>query len=297
MGSPDPMAEDYYKTLGVARGASKDEIRKAYRKLSRENHPDAKPDDKAASERFQQVQNAWDVLGDDEKRAKYDQFGHAAFERGGSPFQQGGPVDLSDLFGGGGFDFGNLFGGGGRRAPRPRKGQDVQASIDIAFTTAAEGGNHELSLGSKKVDVRIPPGIMNGQAIRLRGQGHPGSHGGPDGDVLVTVKVAPHPWFRREGRNLLIDVPVTMTEAALGAKVDVPTLTEGNVSLTVPGGSSSGTKLRLRGKGIPDRSSGQRGDQIVVLKIVVPKTLDDHSRKLLEEFATRAVGNPRDGLW
>lgn len=292
------MAEDFYKLLGVARGASKDEIKKAYRKLSRENHPDAKPDDKAAAEKFREVQNAWDVLGDDDKRAKYDQFGHAAFERGGSPFQQGGPVDLGDLFGGGGgFDFGNLFGGGGRRAPRPRKGQDVQASIDIAFTTAAEGGSHELSLGPKKIDVRIPPGMTSGQAIRLRGQGHPGSHGGPDGDVLVTVRVSPHPWFRREGRNLLIDVPVTMTEAALGAKVDVPTLTDGNVTLTVPAGSSSGTKLRLRGKGIPDRKTGERGDQFVILKIAVPKELDDRSRELLEEFAERAVGNPRDELW
>jgi curved DNA-binding protein len=291
------MPEDFYKLLGVSRGASKVEIKKAYRKLSRENHPDAKPDDKAAAEKFGEVQNAWDVLSDDEKRAKYDQFGHAAFERGGSPFQQRGPVDLGDIFGGGGFDFGDLFGGGGRRARRPMKGQDVQASIDIAFTTAAEGGSHELSLGPKRIDVRIPPGITSGQAIRLRGQGHPGSNGGPDGDVLVSVKVAPHPWFRREGRNLLIDVPVTMTEAALGAKVDVPTLTEGTVSLTVPAGSSSGTKLRLRGKGIPDRKTGERGDQLVVLKIAVPKELDDRSRELLEEFAERAVGNPRDGLW
>ncbi|MBC8289903.1 MAG: DnaJ domain-containing protein [Planctomycetes bacterium] len=294
------MAEDFYKVLGVARGASKDEIRKVYRKLSRENHPDAKPDDKAAAERFQQVQDAWDVLGDDEKRAKYDQFGHAAFDRSGGPFQQSGPIDMADLFGGGGFDFGDLF-GGGRRAKRPQKGQDITASIEVSFTTAAEGGNHELTLntsaGLKRLDVRIPAGISSGQAVRLKGQGHAGMHGGPPGDVRVTVKIAPHPWFRREGNNLLVDVPITMTEAALGAKVDVPTLTEGLISLTIPPGSSSGAKLRVRGKGCPDRGSGQRGDQIVVLKIVVPKELDELSRKLLEEFAERAVGNPRDGLW
>ena len=295
------MAEDFYKVLGVARGASKDEIRKAYRKLSRENHPDARPDDKGAAEKFQQVQDAWDVLSDDEKRAKYDQFGHAAFDRSSGPFHQSGPIDLGDLFGsGGGFDFGDLF-GGGRRAKRPQKGQDVTATIEVSFTTAAEGGNHELTLntsaGLKRLDVRIPAGISSGQTVRLKGQGHDGLNGGPPGDVRVTVKVAPHPWFRREGNILLVDVPITMTEVALGAKVDVPTLSEGMISLTIPPGSSSGAKLRVRGKGCPDRSSGQRGDQIVVLKIAVPKELDEHSRKLLEEFAERVEGNPRDGLW
>ncbi|MFP6766115.1 MAG: J domain-containing protein [Planctomycetaceae bacterium] len=293
------MADDYYNLLGVTRGAPKDEIRKAYRKCSREFHPDARPDDKAAAEKFQQIQEAWDVLGDDDKRAKYDRFGSAAFERGGS-FQQGGPVDLGDIFGSGGFDLGDLF-GGGRRARPPQKGQDLQASIEVGFTTAAEGGQHDLTLrtntGVQRLDVSIPPGISSGQAVRLRGQGHPGQNGGPNGDVLVTVRVAPHPWFHREGCNLVIEVPVTMTEAGLGAKVDVPTLTAGEVSLTIPAGSSSGTKLRLRGKGVPDRSSGQRGDQIVTLKIVVPKELDDQSRKLLEEFAERTADNPRDGLW
>lgn len=294
------MPEDFYKVLGVSRDASRDEIRKAYRKLSRENHPDVKPDDSAAAARFQQVQNAWDVLGDQEKRAKYDQFGHAAFDRSSGPFRQEGPIDLGDLFGGGGFDFGDLF-GGGRRAKRPQKGQDVTASIEVAFTTAAEGGSYELTLntasGIRRLDVRIPAGISHGQAVRLKGQGHPGQNGGPPGDVRVTVNVAPHPWFRKEGNNLLVEVPITMTEAALGAKVDVPTLTEGLITVTVPPGSSSGSKLRIRGKGCPDRSSGQRGDLIVVLKIVVPKELDEHSRRLLEEFAERAVGNPRDGLW
>jgi len=293
------MADDYYNLLGVSRGASRDEIRKAYRKHSRELHPDARPGDKEAAEKFQQIQQAWDVLGDDEKRSRYDQFGSAAFERNGS-FQQGGPVDLGDIFGAGGIDLGDLFGGGGR-ARRPQKGQDVHASIEVAFTTAAEGGYHELTLktptGIERVKVTIPPGISNGQVIRVRGYGHPGRNGGPDGDVLVKVRVSPHPWFRREGCNLIIEVPVTMTEAALGAKVDVPTLTDGEVSVTVLAGSSSGKKLRLRGKGIPDRSNGQRGDQIVVLKITVPEDLDEQSRKLLEEFAERTENNPREGLW
>lgn len=311
------MADDFYNVLGVQRGASADELRKAYRKLSRENHPDVKPDDKAAAEKFKQVQEAYSVLSDDEKRQKYDRFGHAAFQGGaggGQAWTGGGPVDLGDLFGGaGGVDLGDIFGGGfgsgafggargQRRGPaRPQKGQDAETSIDIPFTTAAEGGTYELTVSmggkSERLTVRIPAGIESGKSIRLSGQGHPGVHGGPNGDLLIKVRVAAHPWFRREGSNLSVDVPVTLTEAALGAKVDVPTLSEGRVSVTVPAGASSGTKLRLREKGVVDPKTKQRGDLFAVLKIIVPKDLDDESRRLLQEFAERNPNDPRTELW
>ena len=303
------MADDYYQVLGVSRKASADEIKKAYRKLSRENHPDVKPDDKSAAEKFKQVQEAYAVLSDNEKRQQYDRFGHAAFQggRGGGPGWAGGgtQVDLGDLFGGG-FDLGDLFGGGAfgggaRRAPRARKGQDAEASIEIPFNTAAEGGSYGLSVNiggqPQQLTARIPAGVNNGSVIRLSGQGHPGMGGGPNGDLLVRIRVAPHPYFRREASNLLVDVPISLTEAALGAKVDVPTLSEGLVTVTVPPGSASSTKLRLRGKGIIDQKTKQHGDLFAVLRIVAPRTLDDRSRELLEELARLQPENLRQDLW
>ena len=299
------MAEDFYQVLGVSRNSSDAEIKKAYRKLSRENHPDSKPDDKVAAEKFKNVQEAYSVLSDSEKRQKYDRFGHAAFEGGrggGSPFG-GGQVDLGDLFGGGGggFDFGDLFGGGGRRAPRARKGQDVETTIDVPFNTAAEGGSYSLTVSTagkpEQITARIPAGVDSGSVIRLSGQGHPGMGGGPNGDLMVKIKVAPHPYFRRDASNLLVDVPISLTEAALGAKVDVPTLSEGLITVTVPAGSASGTRLRLRGKGIINRKTNAPGDLYAILQIVVPKELDDRSRELLEEFAELHPEDLREDRW
>ena len=301
------MAEDFYQVLGVSRNASEADIKKAYRKLSRENHPDSKPDDKVAAEKFKQVQEAYSALGDTEKRQKYDRFGHAAFQGGGrggeSPFG-GGQVDLGDLFGGGGggFDFGDLFGGGGgRRASRARKGQDFETTIDVPFNTAAEGGSYSLTVNTagkpEQITARIPAGVDTGSVIRLSGQGHPGMGGGPNGDLMVKIRVAPHPYFRRDASNLLVDVPISLTEAALGAKVDVPTLSEGLVTVTVPPGSASGTRLRLRGKGIVNRKSNAPGDLYAILQIVVPKELDDRSRKLLEEFAELHPEDLREDRW
>ncbi len=313
------MSEDLYKILGVSRNASEDEIRKAYKKLARENHPDVKPDDKAAAERFREVQEAYAVLGDKEKREQYDQFGKT-FRGGPRTWNTGsGPVDLGDIFsgqfgdGGASIDLGDLFGGafgggggGGRRSrqPQPRrpsKGQNRQAEITVPFQVAAEGGKHELpaSVGGhgEKLAVTIPAGIASGKSIRLAGQGQPGQHGGPSGDLLVKVNVAPHPYFRREGNNVLIDVPITVSEAALGAKIEVPTISEGNVVVTIPPGASSGTKLRLREKGFPDQKTRQRGDQLVVVKIAIPDELSDHARELLEQLAEEAPMKPRDELW
>lgn len=302
------MADDYYATLGVSKSASKDEIRKAYKKLAREFHPDVKPDDKAAAEKFKQIQEAYAVLSDDEKRQQYDQYGRvfngAGPFPGGNPFE-GAEFDLGDLFGGlfgqGGGAAGSPFGGARQRQPRPSNGQDIRAEITVPFQVAMQGGEHEITLtrGSNRdrLSVRIPAGVSDGQAIRLAGQGHPGHHGGRPGNVIVTVRVAEHPWFRREGNNLIVEVPITPAEAALGAKVEVPTLDEGNLVLTVPPGTSGGARLRLRGKGVTDARTKQRGDELVVIKIAVPVELSETQRTLYEQLRELDGPSPRDGLW
>ena len=315
------MADDYYKTLGVPRTADAAEIRKAYRKLARENHPDRNPDDPKAAETFKAVGEAYGVLSDADKRAAYDRFGSNYKQFGGGPggptggggspfggFGGGRQVDVGDLFGEGGFDLNDLLGGlggAGRRRPgggpggspfgaggrgRPRKGADVRTAVTVPFTVAARGGDYELDInrgGSREsLTVKIPAGVQPGGTMRLAGKGEPGGPGGSAGDLLLTVNVAPHPVFRRDGKNLVCDVPVTPAEAALGTKADVPTLSDGVVTLTIPPGTDGGAKLRLRGKGVYDRKAGGEGDQIVQVKIVVPKPLSDRQRELYEELKT-----------
>ncbi|MBM79250.1 MAG: molecular chaperone DnaJ [Planctomycetaceae bacterium] len=301
---------DYYKVLGVSKNATADEIRKAYRQLSREYHPDRKPGDAVAAEKFKEVQEAESVLGDEEKRAKYDRFGSATFQQGGRAHPGGagfggfdGQIDLSSIFGSGGFAdlFGGGMGGGPRPSPRPQKGQDAKVDVDVPFQVAAAGGTHPIHLTvggqSQRLDAKIPSGVQTGSVIRLAGQGHPGQMGAPAGDLLVTIKVAPHPFFRREGNSLLVDVPISISEAVLGAKVDVPTLLEGPVVVTIPPGTSSGAKLRLREKGVPDQKTKQRGDLLVVVKIVVPKEIDDSAKELADQLGQALQHNPRDGMW
>ncbi len=296
---------DFYEVLGVPRGSSQDEIRKAYKKLARKLHPDVKPDDPDAQKKFSEITEAYEVLGDEEKRKKYDQFGHSFNQAGGNPFQGfqgGGGFDLEDILGGMFGGGGSPFGGGGRRGGgRAQKGQDARAEITVPFTVAAEGGEHSLSLqsGSKteRITVKIPAGIEDGQTIRLAGQGNPGIGGAAAGDLLVTIHVAPHPWFRREGTNILVDVPVTPSEAALGGKVDVPTLSDGIVVMNVPPGTSSGTRMRLRGKGVKSSKGAAPGDQFVVLKIVIPKDLSDEAKQYYQKLADLNPVNPRADLW
>lgn len=305
------MADDYYDVLGVKKEATADEIRKAYRKLSRENHPDVKPDDTAAANRFKKVQEAYSVLGDAEKRGQYDRFGPNFQQAGGGQYQWqgggpggGGPVDFGDLFGAGGFDLGDLFGGrgdfGGRRRQRAAKGQDLRTDLTVPFLVAIEGGHHEVSVQRagkiERISVKIPAGVNDGNTIRLAGEGQPGVAGGPAGDLLLTIRVAPHPHFRRDGNNLSVDVPITPAEAALGAKVEAPTLNEGAVLVTMPPGTSSGRRLRLKGKGAPDRKTGTRGDLYVVAKIVVPDGLTSEQRELYEQLS-RLDRDPRAGTW
>ncbi|MEZ6056010.1 MAG: DnaJ C-terminal domain-containing protein [Planctomycetaceae bacterium] len=304
------MALDYYQVLGLSRTATQDEIRKAYKKLAKENHPDAKPGDAAASARFKEASEAYDVLGDAEKRKQYDQFGsqwkHA---QGGGRGQQF-DFDLNDILGkgGGGVDLGDLFGGafgggGGRRRsapPRTSRGRDITAEITIPFHMSAVGGSYDVHVdrgeSTETLAVKIPAGVKPKGTIRLAGQGQPGS-GGPAGDLLITVHVAPHPYFRREGDHLLVDVPVTIIEATLGGPVDIPTLDEGEVTLTIPPGTASGARLRLRGKGFPVLRSSEKGDQFAIIKIVPPKELSDDARRLLTELSEVLDQEPRRGLW
>jgi curved DNA-binding protein len=328
---------DYYKTLGINRGASAEEIRKAYKKLARKYHPDVRPGDKDAADQFKKVQQAYSVLGDADKRVQYDRYGHA-FDggRGGGPYRTAwasGPdgthaVDLSDLFsqffGGGAEGFRGGTGGaqferhpfpGGfgagqageahfghaHAATEPRKGEDITFEVTVPFQVAAEGGNHGLQIrrgeNTERINVKIPAGVQDGSTIRLAGQGQPSPMGGPAGDLLLTVQVAPHPYFYREGNNLLVDVPITPSEAALGTKIEVPTLSEGHVNVKVPPGTSSGTRLRLRGKGVPHPKTHERGDQFVVVKIVIPHETSEAAKKLYSELATIESQTPRSGLW
>jgi curved DNA-binding protein len=322
------MAErDYYEILGVARDATPDAIKKAYRSLARKNHPDVNPGDKSAEGRFKEVQAAYDVLSDQEKRALYDRHGRAAFDgmaasgpransgEWGSRFAEPGfeNIDLSDLIGsfggpprgeegGGASIFEDLMGRvRGGRPSRQRGGRTLEAHLSIPFLTAVKGGETTIEVlrsedKSESLVVKIPPGVDTGAKLRLKGQGEPGSKGSPAGDLTITIEVEPHPYFKREGQNLQVEVPVSVSEAILGAKIDVPAL-EGMKSLTIPPGSSSGLKLRLKGQGIPATAGKPGGDLFVLLKIVVPKHFDAASRRLIEEFSERNPQSPRIGLW
>ena len=270
------MPRDYYEVLGVARNASEADIKKAYRKLAREYHPDRNPGDKQAEARFKEVQEAYDVLDDKPKREQYDRFGFAGPGMGQGPFQNPGggaggfefqgvnPEDLESILGAfGGGAFGEVFGrrGKGRgRAARPP--ESVEAEVAIPFLTAALGGTVSLNVDGRTIDLRIPAGVEEGKKLRLAGQGPNG------GDLFVRIKIEPHPFFRREGRNVILEAPISVTEAILGAKVDVPTLDGTHLTVTVPAGTSSGARLRLRGKGIAG------GDQFIEIKIVAPKIND-----------------------
>jgi len=307
---------DYYQVLGVPKNATKDAIRKAYRKLAREHHPDANPNNPQAAEKFKQIQEAYDVLSDEKKRPLYDQFGkdyeHAARAAaagaagggaGGFPFGGSGPIDLGDFFGQGGVDFSELFGGGGSggrtRGRRAARGADLRATVNVPFETAVRGGTVDLSLDrngqSETLSVKVPAGVTEGQVVRLTGQGSPGRNGSP-GDLYLTITIAPHRYFRREGANLLLDAPVTPAEAVLGARIEVPTLSEGMGVVTIPPGTSSGAKLRLRGKGVLDPQTQQVGDQYVVIKIVVPKKPSESEKALYEQLKEMDV-SPRSHLW
>ncbi|MFH1264894.1 MAG: J domain-containing protein [Planctomycetota bacterium] len=321
------MADDHYKTLGVPRNASQEEIQKAYRKLARQYHPDVNPNDRTAKKKFQEVQAAFDVLNDPQKREMYDRYG-SSFEtygpggpRGGT--WSGGPgggfgefgaedFDFGQVFGerfgaGQGVDLGDLFGQfrraapkGGKRAGRgPRRGADTQSEIEIAFALAVIGGEVQFELRrpsqrSGTVTVKIPPGIEDGKKIRLRGQGEPAPAGGTPGDLLLTVRVAPHPCFQRRGNHLHVKMPVTLSEALLGAKIDLPT-PRGAVSVRVPAGTSSGTKLRVKGHGVAPKN-GPTGDLLAEVQIVLPEKIEEATRETLQKLDLQYPQDPRANL-
>lgn len=290
------MARDPYQVLGVPRGAGADDIRKAFRKLAKKHHPDANPGDSAAEERFKQVSAAFDILGDAEKRRKFDAGeidadGRETFRGFGGGPGQGGPsggfegADFSDIFG---EMFGRRAGRGGPRGgagPGPgagfsAKGPDVRARLEIDLEEAILGGKKRISFqDGRTLDVTIPAGAADGQTLRLRGHGEPGRGG--KGDALIELAIKPHPVFRREGEQLVMDLPVSVPDAVLGGRVQAPT-PDGPVTLTVPKGANSGQSLRLKGKGLSD-ARGVRGDLIARIQVMLPEGPDAK----LEAFAAR----------
>lgn len=352
---------DYYEVLGIARDASPEDIKKAYRRLAREYHPDFNPGNREAEAQFKEVKEAYDILTDPQKRARYDRFGHQEESFGGFGRQGGG---FGSDFGFGGIEdifesfFGGFGGGGGRRRPGPERGADLRYDLEITLEEAFRGGEKEISVprtetcpeckgtrckggaspetcpscgGSgqqqfsrntvfgrfmsvqpcgqchgegrivtnpcprcraqgrvvveRHITVKIPPGVDGGSRLRVSGGGEAGLRGGPAGDLYVFLNIKPHERFQREGDDIIFELPVSMTQAALGAELEVPTL-EGSENLRIPEGTQPGTFFRLRGKGMPRLRGGGRGDQRVLVKVVVPKRLSAREKQLLQELAS-----------
>jgi len=370
----DWLEKDYYAALGVPKDAKPEEIKKAYRRLAREHHPDANKGATSSEEKFKTISEAYDVLSDPERRKEYDDaralFGSGGFRvpGGGGRAGAGVPFDLGDLLGGAGDVFGGIFGGRGgtTRAAAPRRGADLEAEVTLSFADALSGATVPLRLASEKpcptcsgtggkggamprtcpvclgvgqtsknaggfafsepcrecrgrglvvddpcpdcsgtgramgstsIQVRLPAGVADGQRVRLRGKGAPGERGGPAGDLIVLVHVAPHRLFGRRGDALTLTVPVTFPEAALGAEVKVPTLGGAPVTLKIPGGTTNGRTFRVRGKGVP-RKDGTTGDLLVTVEVVVPQKLSAEARKAVDLLAEATAGeNPRNGLF
>jgi len=319
---------DYYDVLGVQRSASADEIKTAFRKMARKYHPDATKNDPKSTERFKEAQEAYEVLSDQGKRKNYDEFGHAGVGAmpggGGDPFGgfrgggpqpgpgrswQGGPgVSVEDFdlngqdfgsifeqfFGGGGGAGGRARGGRGRTRAQPQRGQDVEHPVTLSFEQAARGTHLPLQINRdgklETIDIRIPAGVKDGSRVRVKGRGQAGAGNGEPGDLFIVTRVTPHPYFRREDLDVYLELPISLYEAILGAKVDVPTL-DGRRTLTIPPETSSGAKLRIKAHGI--QRGEEKGDQIVVMKVILPKQLDDEDRKSIEHLAQKHPLNPR----
>ena len=291
---------DYYEILGVSKTASDDEIKKAYRKLAVKYHPDKNPGDKEAEAKFKEINEAHDVLSDKQKRARYDQFGHAGVGGAGNPFGGGaagnpfaggnfnfnGQTFNFDFGNGGAFDdiLGSIFGFGGPGARRPRRGADYQTSVTLTFEEAIFGTTKKVSVNGDDLNVKIPAGIDDGMSIRLRGKGGPAPEGGTEpGDLYVRVRVKSHKHLTREGAIILSEEKISMVDAALGCEIDVETV-DGSITMKVPAGTQSGTPFKLSGHGVPFRSDGDRGPHIVTIIVETPKNLSKRQKELLEEF-------------
>jgi curved DNA-binding protein len=312
------MPTDLYQELGVSRGASADEIKKAYRKLAAKLHPDKNPGNAQAEARFKAVNRAHQVLSDPKKRALYDEFGEDALREsfdaeaarayrraraggGANPFGGRGGFDFSDIFsgrGGGVGSMGDILGemfGGGKRRRAPAKGSDVASEITVDFVSAIRGATLELRVqdGGEEVSVRIPPGAGDGDKLRVGGQGAPGSFGGPPGDLILVIRVKPHPYFERVGLDLYLDLPISVSEAYGGAKVVVPT-PNGNVTLTIPKRAQSGQVVRLRGRGVKRQKS--QGDMYVRFNIRLPEAESDEIREAIDTLAEATDPHLRAGI-
>ena len=318
--------KDYYKTLGVTKSSSKDEIKKAYRDLARKYHPDMNPDNKDAEEKFKEIQEAYEVLHDDQKRQQYDTFGSTGFssQQGGGPgfsgsYTYSGNIPsfeeiFKDIFSysgspGGSYrqqtrgrsdPFNDLFGNFGRGAgTSSQKPKNTQHEITIDFNTAINGGTKDLTINSRdtrgkqkseKLSVKIPPGVDTGSKIRVNGKGE--QVGNKRGDLILKVKVQPHKIFRREKNNIVIDLPITFYEAAIGTNVDVPTI-DGKAQMVIPPGVQNGSKLRLKNKGVKNIKTGKTGDQYVIIKIVMPDKIDKNVLEKMEDIKSNNPYNPR----
>ncbi|HVP11769.1 MAG TPA: J domain-containing protein [Phycisphaerae bacterium] len=323
---------DYYDVLGISKSATEAEIKRAYRRLAKEYHPDRNKGNPDAEAKFKEVQEAYDTLSDKEKRAQYDQFGHAGPGGGfrqtndGTTWTWSGPAnsapggfdvgDVMDMFDfgatgrgrgrGGASVFEEFFGGRGRgrgRGAPVAPAADIEHEVPLSFEQAIRGTTLDLQLETsgkdrrtERISVHIPRGVHDGQRIRVRGKGQPDSAGRTIGDLYVVCRVQPHPYFVRHENDIYLNVPITVAEAALGAKIDLPTI-DGVRTVTIPPGTASGTKLRLAGLGVPDPKGDGRGDQYAVIKIVPPKRLTDEQRKLLEKLGATDSSSPRAGLW
>ena len=306
------MAEDLYSVLGVAKTAKPEAITKAYRKLAKKLHPDLNPGDKAAEEKFKKVAAAYGIVGDEEKRGRYDRGEidasgqetpqqryyreYAGGEEGARYRSTAGFEDIgafSDLFGDLFGERGGARGGaGGRRFSM--RGQDTHYRLDVDFLDAVNGTKTRLTLpDGGTLDVTIPPGVTDGQVLRLKGKGNPGMGEGGPGDALIEIGVKPHPVFKREGGDIVVEVPITFDEAVLGGKVEVPTIT-GRVFATVPPGSNTGQTLRLKGRGIKSKSG--TGDQLVKLSVVLPERIDEDLKSFAERWREAHGYDPRRKL-
>jgi molecular chaperone DnaJ len=293
MAAKDLYEKDFYKVLGVDKKAPADEIKKRYRSLARDLHPDKTKGDAAKEEQFKAVSEAYEILSDTKKRAEYDE-ARSLFERGGFRAPQGGGFqggDFGDIFGGGNPQdiFSNLFGGGGRRGPR--KGQDLQTEATITFRESVFGTTLDLRLGTDRgqtqnISARVPIGVHDGAKIRVKGKGAPGEAG--PGDLFIQLHVKPHPIFGRKGENLTIALPVTFTEAALGADIKVPTLSGEDVTVRIAPGTPSGRTLRVKGRGVTKGST--TGDLLVTVEVQVPQRVDGKALEALQKFAEETAG-------
>ena len=296
--------KDYYAVLGVPRSASDKDVKKAFRKLAQKYHPDTNPDDPASEAKFKDVNEAYEVLGDAEQRKEYDQF-RDAFARGEFVGGPGGGAqyvrmeDLGDLFGGmgtgaGGGNLNDLLGGMFGGGPRASAGQDVSTDVALSFHEGISGVTKMVSFNGSSTKVKIPAGVADGATVKVRGKGGPGYNGGPAGDLYVRVKVAGHPIFSRTGADLRVTVPISYTEAALGAEIDVPTL-ERTVRLKVPAGTTTGKVFRIKGKGV--KTTKRQGDLLVRVEVEVPAHLDGDEKELLEQLRRyEEKRNPRGHL-